>query len=80
MLSISRMLSAILGGHTPVLMASARMWSRSLTSLYGQTWMIWLSVPTSVRQKPPKRDSLVRAGMPAPNSSSTLGMLPGFMR
>ena len=50
--------SAILGGQTFVSTASARIWSRSLMSLYGQIWMIWFSVPTSVRQKPASGDSL----------------------
>ena len=50
--------SAIAGGQTFVSTASARIWSRSLMSLYGQIWMIWFSVPTSVRQKPASGEQL----------------------
>ena len=44
--------SAIAGGQTFFSTTLARILVRSLMSLYGQIWMIWFSVPTSLRQKP----------------------------
>ena len=44
--------SAVLGGHLPApsLTAVSRIFLRSSRSLYGHTWMIWLSGPISVCQ------------------------------
>jgi len=42
--------SLIFGGHTPSFTAVSRIRARSSRSLYGHTWMIWLSGPISVCQ------------------------------
>ena len=51
-------------------------------SLYGQIWMIWFSVPTSVRQKPRERRELGSASAIL-SREGLLGLrrrVPGFSR
>ncbi len=72
--------SAIAGGQTFFSTASARILVRSFMSLYGQTWMIWFSVPTSLRQKPAIGESFTRSAIRSAKAASALGTVPGFKR
>ena len=70
--------SEIAGGQTFFSTTSARISSRSLVSLYGQIWMIWFSVPTSLRQKPASGEYLTRSAILSAKACSACGTVPGF--
>jgi hypothetical protein len=52
--------------------------SRCARLSYGQTWIIWLSAPTSECQKAASRENLRRAGNALPKRSSASATVPGF--
>ena len=70
--------SRVLGGQPGCLVASSRIRVRAAMSSYGQTWMTWLSGPTSVCQKAASGDSFVRFGNASAKRFSNSGVVPGL--